>query len=59
MKCNRIKVCTSAKDVTYESPRIPQVVLSSKISDNTIADALQEMYRTDFVEREGEKNGLS
>ena len=59
MKCNRIKVCTSAKDVTYESPRIPQVVLRTKISDNTIADALQEMYRTDFIEREGEKNGLS
>ena len=59
MSCNSIKVCCSSKDLTYASPRIPHVVLNTKITDIAIAEALKEMYKTDFVERDGERNGLS
>ena len=52
-------MCNSSKDLTYTSPRIPHVVLETKITDIAIAEALKEMYKTDFVERDGEKNGLS
>ena len=35
------------------------VVLQTKISDNDISNMLQDMWKSDFVEREGEEKGFS
>ena len=59
-KCNAIKVCRKLNDVTKENRTIKQqLVLQTKVQDNAISEALQKMYRTDFIERQGEKTAMS
>ena len=58
-KCYAIKVCTSVKDISNSSPARPHIVLQTKISDDAISHALQEMWRNDFVETNSEKKALS
>ena len=59
VKCNSIKICNSVKDITCGLPARPHVVLQNKISDNAISDALQQMWRNDFIETDSEKKALS
>ena len=58
MRCNSARV-TSLREVSTELAGGRQLVVPTKITDNAIADALQEMWRTDFVERQSEKEAMS
>ena len=51
-KCHSIKVSKPSGPASH-------IVLNTKISDNAIAEALQEMYRADFVESKAEKRAES
>ena len=58
MQCNGIKLCTPLTDVTGKDA-IRHIVLPTRLSDNSIKDALQDIWRADFIENEGEQKGLS
>ena len=58
-KCNATKVYTSVRDITSGSHSRSHIVLQTKISDDAISHALQEMWRNDFVEPDSEKKALS
>ena len=57
--CNRVKVVSSIRDLATGVSAGHHVVVETKIRDNSISDALQEMWKTDFVERAGEEEALS
>ena len=59
IKSNNIRVCNSLREWTGDSSGTRHIVLEAKITDNAISDMLQEMWRSDFIEREGEEKGLS
>ena len=61
-KCNAIKVCKKLGSVINEAPTPNsnhQVVYQTNLKDNAISDALQSMWKTDFIERQGERKGMS
>ena len=56
MNCNFVKVGASSKTELVEKKHLR---LQEKITDNAIGDALQTMWRSDFVENESEKTATS
>ena len=58
IKCNRVSMCAAVKDPSSERPPVHHVP-KVRMSDNDISGAFQDMYRSDFIEREGEKKAMS
>ena len=56
--CNNIRIRTPLKDMSTSMPK-SHVVLQTKITDDSIKNALQEMWKSDFIEKDSEKKALS
>ena len=57
-KCNHIRFRTPLKDVTDKETK-SHIVFQTKITDDSIKNALQEMWKSDFIERDSEKKAMS
>ena len=57
--CNHIRLRTPLKDMSTSTSTKSFVTFQTKVTDNSIKNALQEMWKSDFIERDSEKKAMS